>query len=180
MEIEHSTAQNLEYSIKTILSYYDDINRDGIKDSPKRILKAWNELLIAEEPKITLFKNEGYNGIIKEAGIEYYTFCEHHFLPFFGKVSIGYIPRDYYIGLSKLSRIVDYFSKRLNTQEKFTANIANYIDKILKPYGVAVIVSGRHLCKEMRGIKRKGIMKTSKYIGVFRDNKDLIREFMSL
>lgn len=167
METKHSTAQDLERAITLILNNYDDVNREGLKDSPKRILKAWDELLIADEPNIAVFSSKGYNQMVTEKNIKYYTFCEHHFLPFFGDVKIGYIPNNSIIGLSKLSRIVDYFSKRLNTQEYFTQNIANYLQEKLQPLGVGVLVTGRHLCKEMRGIKKEGIMTTTALKGIF-------------
>lgn len=179
MEIINSTAQDLESAISVILSNYDDINREGLKDSPKRIIKAYNELLKSELPKISIFESEGYDQMILDKNIDYYTFCEHHFLPFFGNVTIAYLPDGKIIGLSKLSRIVEHFSKRLNTQEYFTENIANYLYDILKPKGVAVYVTGRHLCKEMRGIKKKGIMATYSYKGEFQFDKyknDFLKE----
>lgn len=179
MEIKHTTTQDLEYSIKTILSHYDNINREGLIDSPKRILKAWDELLKAEEPKISIFDSQGYNQMISEKGIEYYTFCEHHFLPFFGEVKIAYLPNKKIIGLSKLSRIVEYFSKRLNTQEYLTENIANYLLEKLEPLGVGVMITGRHLCKEMRGVKKKGIMTTTALKGLFLEQK-VKEEFLAI
>ena len=109
----------------------------------------------------TTFDAKGYNQMIMERGITYYTFCEHHMLPFFGTVDIGYIPDDKIIGISKLPRTVEYYSKMLNTQEYFTDNIAKYLQEKLKPKGIGVVVRGRHLCQEMRGIKKRGEMVTS-------------------
>lgn len=178
METINPTAQNLESAIKAVLSNYDDINREGLIDTPKRVIKSFNELLRAEIPKISVFDSKGYNQMITDAGIEYYTFCEHHILPFFGYVTISYIPNEKIIGLSKLSRIVDYFSKRLNTQEYLTDNIANYIFDLLKPQGVGVYVTGRHLCKEMRGAKQKGVMQTTALRGSFY-NESIKNEFLN-
>jgi len=179
METNHSEPQNLESAIKLILSHYDNIEREGLKDSPKRILKAWNELLTADEPRIAIFDAKNYNQMISDKGISYYTFCEHHFLPFFGEVKIAYIPNKHIIGLSKLSRIVEYFSKRLNTQEYFTQNIADYLDSKLKPQGLGVLVSGRHLCKEMRGVKKQGIMTTTALKGNFYED-EIRKEFLAI
>jgi GTP cyclohydrolase I len=169
----------MESAIRFILSHYDNIEREGLKDSPKRILKAWNELLTAEEPKLAIFDAKNYNQMISDKGINYYTFCEHHFLPFFGDVKIAYIPDKHIIGLSKLSRIVEYFSKRLNTQEYFTQNIADYLDSKLKPQGLGVLVTGRHLCKEMRGVKKNGIMTTTAFKGNFYE-ESIRKEFLSI
>ena len=179
METKHSDSQALEDSVKTILTIFDDPNREGLRESPKRIARAWTELLTADEPKITVFSSNGYDQMICEKGIKYYTFCEHHFLPFFGEVKIGYIPDQHIIGLSKLSRIVEYFSKRLNTQEYFTDNIANYLKEKLKPRGVGVVVTGRHLCKEMRGVKKTGEMTTVALRGCFSEYV-VKNEFLSL
>jgi len=109
--------------------------------------------------------------------INYYTFCEHHMLPFFGKVSIGYIPDKKIVGISKLPRTVEYFSKRLNTQEYFTDNIAKTIQENLNPLGVGVLVSGRHLCQEMRGVKKIGETITTCLLGRFLNESDVRKEF---
>lgn len=167
-------------AIKTIIATFDNPNREGVIDTPERVAKAYFELLKANEPKITVFNSEGYSEMIFDRKIQYYTFCEHHMLPFFGEVTIAYLPKDKIIGLSKLARIVEYFSRRLNTQEYFTENIANYLDKILEPNGVAVKVSGRHLCKEMRGVKKQGEMITFSYKGIFKEDLGRKQEFLKL
>jgi len=168
-----SDSQSIQASIKQILNYIGEEDREGIEETPARIVKFFQEWFNPEEPKITLFSSKEpmtgviYDQMIVSENIKYYTFCEHHFLPFFGTVKIGYIPEDKIIGLSKLSRIVDYYSRRLNTQEYFTQNIANYINNVLYPKGVGVLVTGRHLCKEMRGARSKGEMITSCLKGCF-------------
>lgn len=180
MEVINTTAQIIKSSLtnheKQILLYqaqdfikFFGNGSAGQKETPARMVKAWQELLTAEEPKITVFDSNGYDQMIVEKGIKYFTFCEHHFLPFFGEVKIGYIPNTKIIGLSKLARIVNYFSKALNTQEYFTKNIADYLQTKLNPKGVGVIVEGSHLCQMMRGAKSEGKMITSELIGVFRD-----------
>lgn len=171
METKLPSTQSMEDAIKHIISKYDNPEREGLIETPKRYIKALDELLTAEPPKIKMFSGEGYNQMIIESGIQYYTFCEHHILPFFGEVKIGYIPDKYIIGLSKLSRIVNYFSKRLNTQERLTENICLYLWSQMKPQGIGVMVNGRHLCKEMRGAKAKGIMRTTSLRGIFNDEK---------
>ena len=128
----------------------------------------------------TVFNANGYDQMIVEKDITYYTLCEHHLIPFFGTVSIGYIPDRKIIGISKLPRTIEYYSKKLNTQEYFTENIANFLDSILKPKGVAVIVKGRHLCQEMRGIKKRGDMITSSLKGIFLTESNVKEEFIQL
>lgn len=174
---EHE-KQILLYQAQDFIKFFGD-GSEGQKETPQRMVKAWGELLTADEPKITVFDANGYDQMITLSNIKYYTFCEHHFLPFFGSVKVGYIPDKKIIGLSKLPRIVNYFSKRLNTQEYFTKNIADYIQKHLEPLGIGVIVEGLHLCQAMRGAKSEGIMKTSELLGNFR-NPGVREEFMKL
>lgn len=177
---EHSNGRDFQDDILRVIERFDDPAREGLKETPRRVAKMYEQLLIVKEPKITIFDANDYDQMIIDRGISYYTLCEHHLLPFFGKVAIGYIPDKKIIGLSKLARIVDYFSKRLNTQEYFTQNIANYLQDKLKPLGVGVIVTGRHLCKEMRGIKSRGKMITSAMLGIFLKEQKVKEEFLML
>jgi GTP cyclohydrolase IA len=172
---------NFEKNIEQMLQFIgQDPNREGLKDTPKRVAKAWIELTNQETFNLTTFSSEGYDEMIISKNIRYYTFCEHHLLPFFGVAHIGYIPDKKIVGLSKLARVVDYFSKTLNTQEYLTNNIANKIDEALKSKGIGVVVEGRHLCQEMRGIKKQGNMITSCLKGIFRDDLNVKKEFLSL
>ncbi len=155
----------------------EDPKREGIQDTPKRVVKAWKELTTPIEFNATVFDSNGYDQMIVERSINYYTFCEHHMLPFFGQVAIGYIPDDKIIGISKLPRTVEYFSKMLNTQEYFTNNIANFLFDKLKPQGLGVIVSGRHLCQEMRGVKKIGETITSCLKGAMLEDPKAKKEF---
>ena len=159
----------IEQNIKELLDLLGEQQREGIKDTTKRVAKAWKELLTPPEFNPTVFSANGYDQMIIEKDITFYTLCEHHLIPFFGTVSIGYIPDKKIIGISKLPRTVEYYSKMLNTQEYFTNNIAEYLYNKLKPKGLAVIVNGRHLCQEMRGVKKKGKMITSALRGVMLD-----------
>ena len=168
----------IEQNIKELLDLLGEQQREGIKDTPKRVAKAWKELLTPPEFNPTIFDANGYDQMILEKGITYYTFCEHHMLPFFGTVDIGYIPDKHIIGISKLPRSVEYFSKMLNTQEYFTNNIAHCLDNLIKPKGVGVIVRGRHLCQEMRGVKKQGEMVTSCLKGLMLDDSSAKSEFL--
>jgi GTP cyclohydrolase I len=179
MEVISTAAQDMERKVRDILTYIgEDPDREGLIDTPKRMVKWFDELFKPEEPRIAVFESDGYTEMIIEKDIPFYTFCEHHFLPFFGTVKIGYIPDGKIIGLSKLSRIAEYFSKRLNTQEYFTMNIANYLQEKLQPKGVGVIVTGRHLCKEMRGVKKNGQMITTSFKGIMETDRSLKEDFI--
>ena len=173
-------GSKIEKNIKELLSLLGEKERDGIKDTPKRVAKAWKELLTPKDFNPTTFSANGYDQMILEREVTFYTFCEHHMIPFFGTVDIGYIPDKKIIGLSKLPRTIEYFSKMLNTQEYFTNNIACYLDNILKPKGIGVIVRGRHLCQEMRGVKKRGEMTTSCLKGVMLENETARKEFLEL
>jgi GTP cyclohydrolase IA len=170
-----------ESHVERLLETYGyNLTGSGLKETPKRFIKAWNELLIAEEPRLTIFDANGYNQMIVDKDIPFYSLCEHHILPFFGTVKVGYIPNDSIIGLSKIARVVDYFSHRLNTQEYLADNIANYIQNKLNPKGVAVVIKARHLCKEMRGAKQKGEMVTASLRGCFMDDNKTREEFYAI
>lgn len=170
---------DIEDNIVRILQYInEDVNREGLVNTPSRMKKVLNEFFNPVLPNITIFSSNGYNQMVVENQIPFYSFCEHHFLPFFGYVSIGYIPNKHIIGLSKLSRIVDYYSRRLNTQEYLTENIANFLNDKLKPLGCGVTIKGRHLCKEMRGVKTTGEMTTTALKGMFL-NGDVKSEFLN-
>ncbi|MEK6953109.1 MAG: GTP cyclohydrolase I FolE, partial [Nanoarchaeota archaeon] len=144
----------------------------------REILKGYCE---EEKPKITVFENkENYSEMIIDEGY-YYSLCEHHILPFFGKVFVAYIPDKKLIGISKLARVVDHFAAKLQVQERLTKQIAEYLNDVLKPKGVAVLMNGRHLCRELRGVKKFGaIMTTSELLGQFREDSRTRNEFMNL
>jgi GTP cyclohydrolase I len=151
-------------------------------DTPKRVAKAWMDDLIkgsvTAEPNITVFPNEeGYDGIVIQTGIKVNSMCAHHNLPFYGYAAIAYLPEGNVIGLSKLNRIVDWFSRRPQMQESLTQQIHKYLSDKLKCEHVAVSISGHHLCCGMRGIQHPdSIMTTNKFSGHFLDTDNLIRE----
>jgi GTP cyclohydrolase I len=142
--------------------------RDGLRDTPSRVVRSWKELYkgYGEDPTTILgrtFENtEGYNEMVVLRDIEMYSTCEHHLLPFFGKVHIAYIPTDRVVGISKLARLVECFSRRVQIQERLTQQIADTLEKVLNPLGVAVMIEAQHLCMLARGVaKQNSVMVTS-------------------
>lgn len=174
--------------IKKLLEYIgDDPNREGLKDTPKRVIKAYSEWFkgYKENPreilKRTFEEVDGYDDIILLRNIRFESHCEHHMTPIIGTVSVGYLPNNRVVGISKLARVVDAFAKRLQIQEVFTQQIADTINEVLQPRGVAVIVRGHHLCIGTRGVhKPNAEMITSSMCGIFRENEQARNEFLHL
>jgi GTP cyclohydrolase I len=161
-----------EVFVKELLNLSKTSANGHLSDTPRRIAGMYAELLTPEEFEFTTFKNEqGYDQIVLADGIRFYSLCAHHLLPFFGVASVAYIPGTHYIGLSKLARVVKYYSRRLQVQEDLTQQIGDFLDDRLHPVGAAVIIKGRHLCMEMRGVESPGAVTTTSYLkGAFRDN----------
>ena len=162
-----------------------DLNREQFRDTPKRIARMAFELLAGmdekNEPKLTLFENSGYRDILIVKDIPFYSLCAHHILPMFGHVSIAYVPGKKIVGLSKLPRIVKFFSARLQVQEDFTKELADYLHNKLRAEGVFVIVKARHLCMEMRGAKTHDAETLSSAVrGVFDTNASTKAEALRL
>lgn len=138
----------------------EDPDREGLRDTPDRIERMYAEVfagLNQKEPDITVFNNtEGYRDMIIVKDIPFFSFCEHHVLPFIGKAHVGYIPRTKYIGLSKIARVVDFFGKRLQVQERLTDQIASYLFNKMDAQGVIVMVEAEHLCMTIRGVRKPG------------------------
>lgn len=157
----------------------EDIEREGLVDTPKRYAKFLKEFLGKDDFNVTTFESEGY-GMIVQQDIPFYSLCEHHMVPFFGKATIAYIPDGRIVGLSKLSRILKHFSKNLQNQERITKQVADYMNDKLRPKGVAVSLSARHMCMEMRGVEKVGATTTTTHVtGAFRDNINTKNEFLS-
>lgn len=171
----------------------DNTNREGLKDTPKRVAKMWIEVYRGYDkkqlPKVTVFNN-GHDGIVYDEMItdtgDFYSHCEHHTAPFFGKYYFSYIPhpKGKLLGLSKVARVVNYFSAKLQIQERLVHEITDYLYKELckgkyKPIGMALVMEGEHLCKSMRGVKMKGKMRTTKLIGAFKTSPSTRQEFTS-
>jgi len=182
------TQDEAEEAVRTLLKYAgDDPEREGLIDTPDRVIRAYSEWFAGykQDPKEILERTfseiEGYDNIIILKDIRFESHCEHHMVPIIGKVHIGYLPNDRVVGISKLARVVDAFAKRFQIQEVMTAQIANTINDVLSPRGVAVIVEGQHLCISTRGIhKTSAKMTTSAMLGVFRENAEVRMEFLKL
>lgn len=188
MEIKRPDSQNDENSLMvpklmgaaaTVLSLFDDPRRKGVVDTPARYAKAMVEMMDRPELKLSVFDADGYDNMIVDTNIPFYSFCEHHLLPFFGYATVGYIPDKKVIGLSKLARIVKYHAAGFQMQERLTSEIAQQIQDAVTPLGVGVILRGRHLCREMRGIAVAGAeMVTSCLLGNFKDENKVRGEFL--
>lgn len=163
----------------------EDPKREGLLKTPERIAKSFEKIFGGYKQKaseaLTQFDGENYDEMIICNDIDFFSTCEHHMQPFFGKVSIGYIPNEKIIGLSKLPRIVEIFSRRLQNQERLTMQIANTLNDLLKPKGVAVVVKAKHLCMMARGVeKQNASMITSSCTGLFKKNAKTRSEFLRL
>ena len=176
---------SIESSVENILEAIgEDTGREGLIKTPHRVAKSYKELLAGYRMDPKALINEAvfdvaYDEMVIVRDIEFYSMCEHHMLPFMGRVHVAYIPSDKVIGLSKIPRIVDLFSRRLQVQERMTTQIANYINVVLQPQGVAVVAEGLHMCMMLRGVKKKDArMTTSAMLGVFRDDMSTRMEFL--
>lgn len=163
-------------------SFGEDPQRSGLRETPTRVIRMYKELLsgYSQNPKLVfkLFDSNGYEDLITIADIDFYSLCEHHLVPFFGKVNIGYVPNGRILGLSKFARVVEIFARRLQTQENLTKQIFDSIKENLHPQGIIVAVEAEHLCVSMRGIRKKGfIAKTTMKDSLMEKKKDLIRQF---
>jgi len=164
----------------------EDPERDGLANTPERVRKAMQFLTkgYSEDPeallKAALFKVT-YDEMVIVKDIEMFSLCEHHMLPFFGKVHVAYIPNGRVIGLSKIPRLIELFSRRLQIQERLTMQIAETIQKVIEPQGVGVVIEARHLCMMMRGVeKQHSAAVTSSMLGAFRESEETRSEFLSL
>ena len=177
----------MKNSFKNILAGIgEDVNREGLLDTPERAASAFQYLTKGYNESLddiingALFESD-MNEMVIVKEIEMYSMCEHHLLPFLGKCHIGYLPNGRVIGLSKIARIVDYFARRLQIQERLTTEIANCIESITGARGVAVVMEARHLCMMMRGVeKQNSVMTTSVMLGEMRDNPSSRMEFLNL
>jgi GTP cyclohydrolase I len=179
--------ERIEKAVKEILlAIGENPNREGLKDTPKRVAKMYEEVFsgIGVEAKdvMTVFTTEDHDEMVILRNIPFYSMCEHHLLPFYGKAHVAYIPRkDRLSGLSKLARIVEMVSRRPQMQERITTQIADSIMELLKPFGVLVIVEAEHLCMTMRGVKKPGSsMTTSAVRGAFRKSAATRAEALQL
>jgi GTP cyclohydrolase I len=162
----------------------EDVNRQGLVRTPERVAQMYTELLAGYRTDPLDMVNDAifdvtYDEMVVVRDIEYYSLCEHHLLPFTGRAHVAYFPRGKVIGLSKIPRIVDMFARRLQLQERMTRQIADFVDELLDPHGVAVVVEGFHMCAMMRGVqKHEARMTTSAMLGAFRTNLGTRQEFL--
>jgi GTP cyclohydrolase I len=185
MASESANTQTIENSLRDILRHIgDNPDREGLKDTPQRIIRSWSELFCGYKQNpadlMRFFSEGSCNEMVVLRDIEFYSMCEHHFLPFFGRVHIAYIPDGKVIGISKLARLVEVYSRRLQIQENMTAQIADAIMEHLQAKGAMVVCEAQHLCMVARGVKKQNsTMVTSAIRGVF--EKQAVRaEFMGL
>lgn len=186
--VERPAREEAEAAVRTLLRWAgEDPAREGLLDTPKRVAKAYEEWFAGyrEDPEVflarTFSETEGYDEMVVLADIRFESFCEHHIAPIIGRAHVAYLPNRRVVGISKLARLVEVYSKRMQIQEKLTAQIANTIDKVLQPKGVAVVVEGTHHCMTTRGIHKPGAsMVTSRMLGAFRTDQATRREFLAM
>ncbi len=185
---EGSSGAAVEDAVRLILRHIgEDPEREGLKLTPTRVRHALDFLTRGynEDPKIAIngavFSEEEYQEIILCKDLDFYSLCEHHLLPFFGKAHLAYLPNRRIIGLSKLARLVEIYARRLQVQERLTTQIAHTLMEELEPLGVAVVLEAEHLCMRMRGVeKQNSYVTTSAMLGVFRTHIETRQEFMNL
>jgi GTP cyclohydrolase I len=175
----------IEDAVKDLLlAFGEDPDRSGLERTPVRIAQMYSELLCGYREDPIAMVNDAlfevtYDEMVLVRDIEFYSLCEHHLLPFLGRAHVAYFPRGKVIGLSKIPRIVDLFSRRLQLQERMTRQVADFIDELLDPHGVAVVVEGVHLCAMMRGVEKHEVrMTTSTMLGAFRTSIATRQEFL--
>lgn len=186
--LKRPSKAEAEAAVRVLLAYTgDDPNREGLLGTPDRVVRSYDEFFAGykEDPEQYLMRTfeevEGYDEMIVLTNISMESYCEHHMVPIIGRVHVGYIPRNRVVGISKLARVVDAYSKRLQIQEKMTSQIVTTIDKVLQPKGVAVIVEAQHQCMSTRGVNKKDVlMKTSRMTGLFRSDPRTRKEFLDL
>ena len=185
--IARPSRAEAEEAVRTLLRWAgEEPEREGLDGTPARVVRAYEEWFAGygEDPaellRRTFEEAGGYDEIVLLRDIRFESHCEHHMAPIIGRVHIGYLPRNRVVGISKLARLVEVYAKRLQIQERMTAEIANTIDRVLNPHGVAVVIEGTHTCMTTRGVhKSQATMVTSRMLGVFRDRAETRQEFLS-
>jgi GTP cyclohydrolase I len=177
-----------EAAVRALLTYIgENPDREGLADTPKRVVKAYDEFFggYAQDPEEILARTfeetEGYDEMIVLDGVEFTSHCEHHMVPIVGTAYIGYLPKTRVVGVSKLARVLEIYAKRLQIQERLTAQVANAINDVLDPRGVAVVLRSQHQCMATRGVRQNGaMMTTSRMLGAFRESRDVRQDFETL
>lgn len=181
------SREQAEAAVRTLIAYAgDDPNREGLLDTPKRVIGAYEEVYQgyrespAEVLDRTFSETGGYDDFVLVKDISFYSHCEHHMMPFYGKAHVAYMPVERVVGLSKLARLVDVYAHRMQTQEHLNSQIAVAIEEILKPRGVAVMIEAEHMCMSIRGIAKPGaVTVTTHFTGAFREASEQVR-FMTM
>ncbi len=186
--IDRPSREEAEAAVRVLLRWTgDDPDREGLVDTPKRVVRAYEEFYAGYEADAvgllerTFTETDGYDEMVVLRDVRVESHCEHHMVPIIGKAHVAYLPRRRVIGISKLARLVDIYAKRLQIQEKLTAQIANTINDVLEPEGVAVVIQAAHQCMTTRGIHKPGVtMVTSRMLGAFRTDSATRREFLAM
>jgi GTP cyclohydrolase IA len=187
-ETDRPSRAEAEAAVRTLLRWAgDDPTREGLLDTPGRVVRAYGEWFAGygvdpeEFLRRTFEETDGYDEMVVLRDINFESFCEHHLAPIIGRAHVAYLPHKRVVGISKLARVVEAYAKRLQIQEKLTAQIANTINGVLKPRGVAVVVDATHQCMTTRGVHKSGVsMVTSRMLGAFRDDPKTRREFLAM
>jgi GTP cyclohydrolase I len=187
-ETHRPTREEAEEAVRVLLRWAgEDPTREGLLDTPGRVTRAYEEYFggYAVDPVAllarTFSETDGYDEIVLLRDIRFESFCEHHMAPIIGRAHVAYLPRTRVVGISKLARVVDAYARRLQIQEKMTAQIANTLDEVLQPLGVAVVIEATHQCMTCRGVHRPGTsLVTSRMLGAFRTNPTTRREFLAI
>ena len=182
------SREEAEAAVRTLIAFAgDDAAREGVLDTPKRVIDAYEEIYEgyrarpAEVLDRTFSETGGYDDFVLVKDIQFNSHCEHHMMPFYGKAHVAYMPTDRVDGLSKLARLVDVYAHRLQTQEHLTSQVATAIEEILKPRGVAVMIEAEHMCMSIRGVNKAGATTvTTHFSGAFRDDPNQLVRFMTL
>ncbi|MBC8790508.1 MAG: GTP cyclohydrolase I FolE [Tagaea sp. CACIAM 22H2] len=182
------TREAAQEAVRTLIEWAgDDPMREGLLGTPERVVRAYEEWFAGynEDPvellKRTFEETEGYDEMVVLRDVRFESVCEHHLAPILGTVHVAYLPAKRVVGISKLARVIDVYAKRMQIQEKMTAQIANTIEEVLQPKGVAVVVQAQHQCMSTRGVHKTGVsMVTSRMLGAFRDNEATRREFLAI
>ncbi|MDP3240609.1 MAG: GTP cyclohydrolase I FolE [Reyranella sp.] len=185
---EHPSRAAAEEAVRTLISWAgDNPDREGLVGTPDRVVRAYEEFFAGygEDPREILQRTfeeiDGYDEMVTLRDIRIESHCEHHMVPIIGRAHVAYLPNRRVVGISKLARVVETYARRLQIQEKMTAQIANTIDEVLCPRGVAVVIEAAHQCMTTRGVHKAGVtMVTSRMLGAFRDDVDTRREFLGM
>ena len=185
---DRPSREEAEQAVRTLIRWAgDDPDREGLAGTPSRVVRAYDEFFSGygsdpvEVLSRTFEETEGYDEMVVLRDIRFESHCEHHMAPIIGRAHIAYLPRRRVVGISKLARLLEIYSKRLQIQEKLTAQIANTIDEVLQPRGVAVVLDAAHQCMTTRGVHKPGAsMVTSRMLGAFRTDPSTRREFLSI